>query len=91
MRDEMIRNETPDPIPDRVLDAIHLHEICERLRTVLASADRELSFVRRDIDSLPAEPGLADRVSRRLPPHRGAADRGGERPEGERRKIQDAQ
>jgi hypothetical protein len=58
MSDEMIKNETSDPIPDKVLDAIHLREICERLRTVLASADRELSLVRRDIDSLPAEPGL---------------------------------
>jgi hypothetical protein len=55
---ETTKNETPDPIPDKVLDAIHLREICERLRTVLASADRNLSLVRRDIDSLPAEPGL---------------------------------
>jgi hypothetical protein len=55
---ELNRNEIPGPIPDRVLDAIHLREICERLRIVLASADRELSLIRRDIDSLPAEPGL---------------------------------
>jgi hypothetical protein len=58
MSDEMIKNETPDPILDKVLDAIHLREICERLKAVLASADRELSVIRRDIDSLPAEPGL---------------------------------
>jgi hypothetical protein len=55
---ETTKNETPDPIPDKVLDAIHLRENCERLRTVLASADRELSLVRRDIDFLPAEPDL---------------------------------
>jgi hypothetical protein len=55
---ETTKNETLDPIPDKDLDAIHLRETCERLRTVLASADREMSLVRRDIDSLPAEPGL---------------------------------
>ena len=54
----MVENETPDPIPDRVLDALHLRETCERLRTALSSAGRELSFVREDIASLPDEPGL---------------------------------
>ena len=54
----MIKDETPDPVPDKVLDVIQLREICERLETVLKSARRNLSSVREDIDSLPAEPGL---------------------------------
>ncbi len=58
----MIENESPDPIPDGVLDALHLREICERLRTALASAGRKLSFVREDIASLPDEPGLPTKV-----------------------------
>jgi hypothetical protein len=34
---EMTKDETLDPIPDNVLDAIHLREICDRLKTVLES------------------------------------------------------
>jgi hypothetical protein len=83
MSDEMNKNETPDRIPDKVLDAIHLREIYERLRTVLASADRKLSCVRQDIESLPAEAGSAHRVSRCPRPHRGATDSRRECPEGE--------